>query len=58
MTRYRFGSGKYKYFSYPLPEIIQSLRESFYLELAKTANRWLGYLKKTGTDTSTISSNK
>lgn len=47
MTRYRFGNGEYKYFSYPLPEIIQSLRESFYVELAKTANRWLGYLKKT-----------
>lgn len=30
-----------------MPEIIQSLRESFYQELAKTANRWLGYLKKT-----------
>jgi uncharacterized protein len=46
MTRYRFGSGEYKYFSYPLPDMIQSLRESFYPELAKTANRWLGYLKK------------
>ncbi|MFJ5714897.1 2OG-Fe(II) oxygenase [Neobacillus sp. NPDC093127] len=46
MTRYRFGSGEYKYFSYPLPELIQGLRESFYAELTKTANRWLGYLKK------------
>ncbi|CAH2713441.1 hypothetical protein BACCIP111895_00576 [Neobacillus rhizosphaerae] len=46
MTRYRFGSGEYKYFSYPLPKFVQGLRESFYPELAKTANRWLGYLKK------------
>lgn len=46
MKRYRFGSGEYKYFSYPLPDLIQGLRESLYPELVKTANRWLGYLKK------------
>lgn len=46
MERYRFGSGEYKYFSYPLPDIIQGLRESFYPELAKTANRWLEFLNK------------
>ncbi|TKI47349.1 2OG-Fe(II) oxygenase [Lysinibacillus tabacifolii] len=47
MKRYRFGHGEYKYFSYPLPDIVQSLREVFYVELSKTANRWLGYLRKT-----------
>ncbi|WP_155592335.1 2OG-Fe(II) oxygenase [Lysinibacillus cavernae] len=46
MSRYRFGKGEYKYFAYPLPNIIQVLREGFYPELAKAANRWLEYLKK------------
>jgi len=27
MERYRFGSGEYKYFKYPLPNLLQSIRE-------------------------------
>jgi hypothetical protein len=44
MDRYRFGSGEYKYFQASLPDLLQQLREGFYPELAKTANRWLAQL--------------
>lgn len=41
MQRYRFGKGEYRYFSYPLPTIIQQLRESLYLQLSSLANEWM-----------------
>ena len=41
MQRYRFGKGEYKYFSYPLPSVIQSIRESVYEGLAPLANEWM-----------------
>lgn len=44
MARYRFGEGEYKYYHAPLPDLLQQLREGFYPELAKTANRWLEWL--------------
>lgn len=41
MERYRFGSGEYKYYNYPLPAIISSLRENVYPYIAPVANRWM-----------------
>ncbi len=40
MQRYNFGRGEYKYFAYPLPEIIHSLRNYFYNTLQPVATEW------------------
>lgn len=40
MARYRFGRGDYKYFNYPLPSLVQELRENSYSYLAPLANEW------------------
>lgn len=44
MERYRFGMGEYKYFNYPLPPVIEQIRQGVYPYLAPLANNWMKVL--------------
>lgn len=40
MEKHGFGQGEYKYFKYPLPQLVQELRSEFYERLLPIANHW------------------
>ena len=44
MARHGFGNGEYKYFRYPLPPVVQTLRAQLYRQLVPLANRWAAAL--------------
>lgn len=45
MARYRFGQGQYRYFTYPLPDLVAELRSALYPQLLPVARDWATKLR-------------
>jgi hypothetical protein len=48
MSRHAFGEGTYRYFTDPLPPVVQRLRVDMYGPLARIANGWAAQLRAPG----------
>ena len=48
MERHAFGLGEYKYLRYPLPPLVEALRQACYPRLIPVANRWRALLREKG----------
>ena len=46
MARFRFGSGQYRYFDHPLPDVVADLRAAFYPHLLPIAREWAARLDR------------
>jgi uncharacterized protein len=46
MARFRYGEGQYRYFAYPLPDLVAELRAAFWTCLVPIAREWADRLDR------------